>query len=104
MVDRKNIYPDANSNLQIEFGTVAAHQEGTTLVPFKTTLFGLFDRAASFNDKPPFNLPARYRFGQSGLDLSTPLNFACSADTIGGNLGSPVLNRNAELVGINFDR
>jgi hypothetical protein len=99
----KTIAPDANFNLRIMYGTVAGYEEDTTLVPFKTTFHGLYERAASFNEKPPFDLPARIRQGQAALDLSTPFNFVYSADTIGGCSGSPVINRNGELVGINFD-
>ncbi len=99
----KSVYPDANSNLRLEYGRVLGYEEGTTLVPFKTTFFGLYDRAASFNEKPPFNLPTRWRDGKDKLNLATPLDFVYTADTIGGNSGSPVINRNAEIVGINFD-
>lgn len=99
----KSIAPDANFNLRLSYGKVSGYEEDTTLVPFKTTFFGLYDRAMSFGEKPPYNLPARYKEGRSKLDLSTPLNFVYSADTIGGNSGSPVINRNAELVGLNFD-
>ncbi|MDQ3800413.1 MAG: S46 family peptidase [Acidobacteriota bacterium] len=99
----KTIAPDANFNLRITFGRVAGYEEDTTLVPFKTTFYGLYDRAESFGEKPPYNLPARYKEGRNKLDLSTPLNFVYSADTIGGMSGSPVINRNAELVGLNFD-
>jgi hypothetical protein len=99
----KTVYPDANFNLRIEYGTVAGYEEDTTLVPFKTTFYGLFDRAAGFNEKPPYHLPPRWKDAKSVLNLSTPLNFVYSADTIGGNSGSPIINRNAEIVGINFD-
>lgn len=99
----KTIAPDANFNLRVMYGTVAGYEEDTTLVPFKTTFHGLYERAASFDEKPPFNLPARIREGKTQLDLSTPFNFVYTADTIGGCSGSPVINRNGEIVGINFD-
>jgi len=63
----------------------------------------LFDRAEGFGEKPPYNLPQRWRDAKSSLQLSTPLNFVYTADTIGGCSGSPVINRNGEVVGINFD-
>jgi hypothetical protein len=99
----KNAYPDANFNLRLEYGSVLGYEEDTTLVPFKTTIHGLYERAAAFDEKPPFNLPARWRDGKAALDLSVPYNFVYTADTIGGNSGSPVINRNAEICGINFD-
>ncbi|MBS1786978.1 MAG: S46 family peptidase [Acidobacteria bacterium] len=99
----KTISPDANFNLRITYGTVAGYEEDTTLVPFKTTFYGLFDRAAGFGEKPPYDLPPRWRDAQSKLTLSTPLNFVYTADTIGGCSGSPVITRNGEIVGINFD-
>jgi hypothetical protein len=99
----KNAYPEANFSLRITYGTVAGYEEETKLVPFKTTFFGLFERATAFGEKAPFTLPPRWRMGRTQLDLSTPLNFVYSADTIGGNSGSPVVNRQGEIVGINFD-
>lgn len=99
----KTIPPDANFNLRIAYGRVLGYEEDTTLVPYKTTFFGLYDRALSFNEKPPYNLPERFKERKDKIDLTTPLNFVYSADTIGGNSGSPIVNRNGELVGINFD-
>ena len=99
----RTIAPDANFNLRITYGKAKGYEEDTTLVPFKTTFYGLFDRATSFSEKSPFELPDRWRIGRDKLNLSTPFNFAYSADTIGGMSGSPVVNRNAEFVGINFD-
>jgi hypothetical protein len=100
----KTVPPDANFTLRLSYGRVLGYEEDTTFVPYKTTLYGLYDRARSFDEKPPYDLPRRWQEGETKLNLATPLNFAYSADTIGGNSGSPVLNRAGEFVGINFDR
>lgn len=99
----RTISPDANFNLRMAFGKVHGYEEDTTLVPYKTTFYGLYDRAESFGEKSPFDLPARWRDGRNKLNLATPFNFPYSADTIGGMSGSPIVNRKAEFVGINFD-
>lgn len=99
----KTMPPDANSQLRIEYGIVKGYDEDTTLVPYKTTFFGLYDRAFSFGEKDPFHLPQSIKDARTKVDLSTPLNFVYTADTIGGNSGSPVINRNGEIVGLNFD-
>ena len=99
----RTIAPDANFNLRITFGRVKGYEEDTTLVPFKTTFFGLYDRAMSFSEKSPYELPVRFKERREKLNLAAPLNFVYTADTIGGMSGSPVFNRNAEFVGINFD-
>lgn len=99
----KTMPPDANSQLRIEYGKVHGYEEDTTLVPYKTTFYGLYDRWLSFNGKHPFDLPESLVSRKDKIDLSTPLNFVYSADTIGGNSGSPVINRNGEIVGLNFD-
>ncbi|MGA9770299.1 MAG: S46 family peptidase [Blastocatellia bacterium] len=99
----KSVYPDATFTLRISYGKVLGYEEDTTLVPYKTTMNGLYDRAESFDEKHPYDLPKRYKEGKAKLDLSTPMNFVYTADTIGGNSGSPVINRSAEIVGLNFD-
>jgi hypothetical protein len=99
----KTTYPDATSTLRVTYGTVKGYEEDTTLVPFKTTFYGLYDRAEGFGGKPPYDLVARFREGKSKLELSTPFNFVYTADTIGGMSGSPIVNRDAEVVGLNFD-
>ncbi|MBK6723955.1 MAG: S46 family peptidase [Acidobacteria bacterium] len=99
----KTMPPDANSTLRIEYGKVLGYDEDTTLIPYKTTFFGLYDRWLSFNGKSPFDLPKSLVERRDKIDLATPLNFVYSADTIGGNSGSPVINRKGELVGLNFD-
>lgn len=99
----KTTYPDATSTLRVTYGKVQGYEEDTTLVPFKTTFYGLYDRAEGFGGKAPYDLPPRYREGRAKLDLATPLDFVYTADTIGGMSGSPVVNRDAEVVGLNFD-
>ena len=64
----------------------------------------MYARAKEQDYHPPFDLPRRWIDGKDKLDLQTPFNFVSTADTIGGNSGSPVLNRAGEFVGINFDR
>ena len=99
----KNMPPDANSHLRLCYGVVKGYEEDTTLVPFKTTYFGLYDRALSFGESSPFDLAPSLKARRDKIDLSTPLNFVYTADTIGGNSGSPVINRKGEVVGLNFD-
>jgi hypothetical protein len=99
----KTVYPDATFTLRLSFGKTAGYEEGTTLVPFKTTYFGLFGRNASFDNKPPFDLPQRVLEAANRINLATPLNFVTTNDTIGGNSGSPVVNEKGELVGLIFD-
>lgn len=98
-----SVYPDATFTLRLGFGRAVGYEEDTTLVPWATTFYGLYDRFESFSGKPPYDLPERWTKGRDRLDLSTPLNFVYTADTIGGNSGSPLVNREGEFVGINFD-
>ena len=99
----KTMPPDANSQLRLSYGVVRGYEEDTTLVPFRTTFFGLYDRAFSFSEKSSFELAPSLKQRKDKVNMSTPLNFVYTADTIGGNSGSPVINRNGELVGLNFD-
>jgi hypothetical protein len=103
LVYGKDAYPDATFTLRLSYGTVAGNPYNGTIAPPFTTFYGLYDRAASFSNKPPFDLTAKQEAGRTTLDLSTPLDFASTNDIIGGNSGSPVVNRDGELVGLIFD-
>jgi hypothetical protein len=96
-------YPDATFTLRLAFGVVKGWQEDGQPVPALTTLAGLYQRARQMNNRPPFDLPPLWEKSQSRLDLATPLNFVSTCDIIGGNSGSPVVNRDGEFVGIIFD-
>jgi hypothetical protein len=96
-------YPDATFTLRLAFGVVKGYEEDGQPIPFETTYAGLYERAAEHKNKPPFDLPERWVKRKSKLNLKTPVNFVCTADIIGGNSGSPVVNRAGEFVGIIFD-
>ena len=100
----RSVAPDATFTLRLAFGTVQGYDVGGETLPFHTTFGGAFEKSAKLGGKEPFDLPKRWLDGKAKLDLGTPFDFVSTADTIGGNSGSPVLNRAGELVGINFDR
>ena len=96
-------YPDATFTLRLAFGTVKGYVEGGKSLPPWTTLGGAFEHEAEHDAQGDWELPESWHRHKDELDLSTPLNFVCTADIIGGNSGSPVVNRDGELVGIIFD-
>jgi hypothetical protein len=98
--DGLSSYPDATFTLRLSYGKVVGWDEQGTPVPPFTDLAGLYRRATG---AAPFRLPDRWVAAKSSLDLSTPMNFVTDNDIIGGNSGSPVINREGQVVGLIFD-
>jgi Peptidase S46 len=98
-----SVYPDATFTLRLAYGTVAGYQEAGTKLPPWTTIAGAYQHSADHGGKDPFELPESWIKHKKDLDLNTPFNFVSTADIIGGNSGSPVINRAGEVVGLIFD-
>jgi hypothetical protein len=96
-------YPDATFTLRLAFGTVKGYAAQNNPVPPFTDFAGLFARAAAMRERPPFDLTPLWAARQGRLKLATPLDFVSTGDIIGGNSGSPVVNRAGEFIGIIFD-
>ena len=102
----KSVYPDATFTLRMTYGPVASYPaNGTHIQPF-TTLGGLYDRAAAWGpeaENGAWSLPKRWIENRSKVNPDTPFVFSHAVDIIGGNSGSPVIDRKGDLIGLIFD-
>lgn len=102
-VKGSSVYPDATFTLRLSFGQVKGYEENGKKIPWATTMGGAFAHAADHQYKEPFVLPRSWDDRKQDIDLNTPFNFVSTADIIGGNSGSPTVNREGEVVGLIFD-
>jgi len=95
--------PDATFTLRLSYGVIKGYQENGKAIPFATDLGGAYKHAEEHGSQAPYNLPDSWLKAKSSLNLKTPFNFVSTADIIGGNSGSPTVNKKGEVVGIIFD-
>ncbi len=96
-------YPDATFSLRLAFGPVMGYEEKGEKIPAWTTVDGAFEHEETHKGQTDFALPKSWHDARKKIAGSTPFNFVCTADIIGGNSGSPVVNKDLELVGLIFD-
>lgn len=100
----RSLPPDGTFSPRVADGVIQGYAYNGTEAPPFTTFYGMYDRFRAAGPGSDWDLPYRWRVPPPGLDLGTPLDFVSTADTYGGNSGSPVVTRDLALVGLNFDR
>jgi hypothetical protein len=98
-----SIPPDATGSLRLSFGVVKSYVESGKKIPYETTFAGLYERSRKAGNKDPYELPESFLKKKAAVSLATPIDFVSTCDSIGGNSGSPVVNRKGEFVGVLFD-
>jgi hypothetical protein len=94
--------PDATFTLRLSDGIVKGYEYNGTVAPWKTSFFGLYDRYYSHSGAESWDLPEKWMNPDPEI-LKIPMNFVSTNDIIGGNSGSPIINRDKEVVGLIFD-
>ena len=102
-MDGPKAYPDATGTLRLSYGTVRSYVEnGKTVAPY-TVFGGLYERSDQHQNQPPYDLAPRWADAKTSLDPKTPFDLVTTNDIVGGNSGSPVVNKKGEVVGLIFD-
>ncbi len=96
-------YPDATFTLRLAFGPVKGYEQDGQQIPAWTNVGGAFEHEKQHEGQTDYKLPESWKKAESKLSKTTPFNFVSTADIIGGNSGSPVVNKAGELVGLIFD-
>jgi hypothetical protein len=95
--------PDATFTLRLSYGAVKGYKENGKDIPYFTVMGGAYEHAAEHGNEAPYKLPESWMNAKAKIDVKTPFNFVSTADIIGGNSGSPTVNKKGEVVGIIFD-
>jgi hypothetical protein len=98
-----SIPPDATGTLRLSFGVAKGYVESGRKIPYETTFAGLYEKSENAGNKDPYELPESFLKKKAAINLATPVDFVSTCDSIGGNSGSPVVNRRGEFVGVLFD-
>ncbi len=99
----KDVYPDATFTLRLAYGPVRGYVAGGQLIPYQTLWGGMYEHSEKHAGRAPYDLPASYLAARAKIDPGVPVNFVTTADTTGGNSGSPTVNTRGEVVGLLFD-
>jgi hypothetical protein len=102
-VQGTDMYPDATFTLRLSYGAMKGYQQNGKTIPYATNLGGVFEHAARYGNRDPYELPKSWTGSKAALNLKTPYNDVSTPDIIGGNSGSPAVDKNGEVVGIVFD-
>ena len=98
-----SIPPDATGTLRLSYGVVKGYVENGKKIPYETTFAGLYEKSQKAGNKNPYELPESFLKKKQAVNLAAPVDFVSTCDSIGGNSGSPLVNRKGEFVGVLFD-